>query len=226
MPQILAALLIAAEAGLRLPLVYNTGGYDSLETLALLDGVVDIYMPDMKYADADVGRRFSKVADYPAVNQAAVKEMHRQVGDLTMDERGVAQRGLLVRHLVLPEGLAGTAEIVRFLRDEISPQHVYQRDGPVPALLPRPRVAAAGPAHHQRRVRRGGAPGRGSRPAPGRAPAAADVVVEVSMTVDVQEVVPVKVSEILKETQQLATVERLTLAKLLLESVLADERGS
>jgi putative pyruvate formate lyase activating enzyme len=121
-PQILLGVLIAAQAGLRLPLVYNTGGYDSLRTLALLDGVVDIYMPDMKYADARVARRFSKVTNYPRVNQAAVKEMHRQVGDLSMDHRGVAQRGLLVRHLVLPEGLAGTAEIVRFLRDEISPQ--------------------------------------------------------------------------------------------------------
>jgi putative pyruvate formate lyase activating enzyme len=119
-PQILAGVFIAAKAGLRLPLVYNTGGYDSLATLELLDGVVDIYMPDMKYADPDVGRRFSRVAHYPAVNWAAVREMHRQVGDLTMDERGVAQRGLLVRHLVLPQGLAGTAEIVRFLRDEIS----------------------------------------------------------------------------------------------------------
>ncbi|HSR35333.1 MAG TPA: radical SAM protein [Anaerolineae bacterium] len=120
-PQILAGLLIAAEAGLRLPLVYNTGGYDSLKTLALLDGVVDIYMPDAKYADADVARRYSKVSNYPAANQAALREMHRQVGDLTMDERGVAQRGLLVRHLVLPQDQAGTAEIVRFLRDELSP---------------------------------------------------------------------------------------------------------
>jgi putative pyruvate formate lyase activating enzyme len=120
-PQILVALLIAAEAGLRLPLVYNTGGYDALQTLELLGGVVDIYMPDMKYADPDVARHFSKVANYPAVNQAAVKEMHRQVGDLTMDDRGVAKRGLLVRHLVLPEGLAGTEAIVRFLRDEVSP---------------------------------------------------------------------------------------------------------
>jgi putative pyruvate formate lyase activating enzyme len=120
-PQILAGLLIAAEDGLRLPLVYNTGGFDSLKTLALLDGVVDIYMPDMKYADASVARRYSKIRDYPAANQAAVKEMHRQVGNLVMDERGVAQRGLLVRHLVLPEGLAGTAEVVRFLRDRVSP---------------------------------------------------------------------------------------------------------
>jgi putative pyruvate formate lyase activating enzyme len=123
-PQILAGLLIAAEAGLRLPLVYNTGGYDSLETLKLLDGIVDIYMPDMKYADEAVGRRCSKVKNYPAVNQAAVKEMHRQVADLVMDKAGVALRGLLVRHLVLPEELAGTREIVRFLAEEISP-HTY-----------------------------------------------------------------------------------------------------
>jgi putative pyruvate formate lyase activating enzyme len=119
-PQILAGLVLAAQAGLRLPLVYNTGGFDSLKTLALLDGVVDIYMPDMKYADAGVARRYSKIRDYPAVNRAAVKEMHRQVGDLTTDDRGVAQRGLLVRHLVLPDGLAGTAEIVRFLRNRVS----------------------------------------------------------------------------------------------------------
>jgi putative pyruvate formate lyase activating enzyme len=119
-PQILAGVLIAAKAGLRLPLVYNTGGYDALETLALLDGVIDIYMPDMKYASAVRGRVYSKVRDYPKVNQAAVKEMHRQVGDLQVDERGVAQRGLLVRHLVLPNGLAGTDKIVEFLAEEIS----------------------------------------------------------------------------------------------------------
>jgi putative pyruvate formate lyase activating enzyme len=120
-PQILAGLLIAVEVGLDVPLVYNSGGYDSLKTLALLDGVVDIYMPDMKYADAEVARRFSLADNYPAVNQAAVAEMHRQVGDLATDSRGVAQRGLLVRHLVLPESLAGTDEVVRFLRDEVSP---------------------------------------------------------------------------------------------------------
>lgn len=118
---VLAALLVAAEAGLRLPLVWNTGGYESLEALSLLDGIVDIYMPDMKYADAGVAQRYSRVADYPAVNQAAVKEMHRQVGDLVLDEQGIALRGLLVRHLVLPGGLAGTAEIARFLAEEISP---------------------------------------------------------------------------------------------------------
>lgn len=123
-PQILAALLIAAEAGLRLPLVYNTGGYDSLKTLALLDGVIDIYMPDMKYARSEPALRYSRVPRYPEVNQVAVREMHRQVGDLTLDDRGIAQRGLLVRHLVLPDDLAGTAETVRFLREQISP-HTY-----------------------------------------------------------------------------------------------------
>ena len=117
---ILTAVLIAAQAGLHLPLVWNTGGYDSPATLALLDGVVDIYMPDIKYANAEIARRYSKVKEYPKVNQAAVKEMHRQVGDLVMDERGIAQRGLLVRHLVLPEELAGTAEIARFLAEQIS----------------------------------------------------------------------------------------------------------
>jgi len=118
--QILEALPIAAEAGLRLPLVYNTGGYDSPEALALLDGVVDIYMPDLKYADADVARKYSKVRDYAAVNQAAIAEMHRQVGDLVLDQRGIAVRGLLVRHLVLPGGLAGTDAVFRFLGEEIS----------------------------------------------------------------------------------------------------------
>ncbi|MEW5868820.1 MAG: radical SAM protein [Chloroflexota bacterium] len=120
-PQILAAVLIAAQAGLRLPLVYNTGGYDSLATLALLDSVVDIYMPDMKYASAQIARHYSKIPHYPEANQAAVKEMHRQVGDLQIDANGLARRGLLVRHLVLPNNLAGTAEIVRFLAEEISP---------------------------------------------------------------------------------------------------------
>jgi len=120
-PQIMAAVLIAAEAGLRLPLVYNTGGFDSMAMLKLLVGVVDIYMPDMKYGDAEIARRYSKVANYPQVNQTAVREMHRQVGDLKINEMGLAQRGLLVRHLVLPENLAGTDQIVKFLATEISP---------------------------------------------------------------------------------------------------------
>lgn len=120
-PQILAAVLIAAQAGLRLPLVYNTGGYDSVTTLRLLDGVIDIYMPDMKYANAEIALRYSIIRDYPENNRAAVREMHRQVGDLQIDERGLATRGVLVRHLVLPNNLAGTGEIMRFLAEEISP---------------------------------------------------------------------------------------------------------
>ena len=119
-PHILAALEIAVRKGLSVPLVYNTGGYDSLETLRLLDGIVDIYMPDMKYSDARIAEQLSGIKDYPRANQAADKEMHRQVGDLQMDERGVAQRGLLVRHLVLPNRLAGTEEVVRFLSQEVS----------------------------------------------------------------------------------------------------------
>ena len=119
-PHIMQALPKAIEMGLTVPLVYNTGGYDSPPALELLNGVVDIYMPDMKYADADTARRYSHVSDYPQVNQAAVREMHRQVGDLVLDERGLAVRGLLVRHLVLPGGLAGTREILGFLGREIS----------------------------------------------------------------------------------------------------------
>ena len=117
---IIAAVSAAAARGLRLPLFYNTGGYDSPEALALLDGVVDIYMPDMKYGDPALARKYSKVRDYVAVNRAAVKEMHRQVGDLVLDERGIARRGLLVRHLVLPHGIAGTGQVLSFLANEIS----------------------------------------------------------------------------------------------------------
>lgn len=120
-PQIIAAVYLAAQEGLRIPLVYNTGGYDAVEGLRLLDGIIDIYMPDMKYADAMLAQKYSKIRDYPRHNRAAVREMHRQVGDLQLDEQGIATRGLLVRHLVLPEGIAGTAEIVRFLAEEISP---------------------------------------------------------------------------------------------------------
>ena len=119
-PQILASVLIAAQAGLNIPLVYNSGGYDSLAMLQLLDGVIDIYMPDMKYADRKTGHSYSKVPNYPLINQIGIKEMHRQVGDLRMDERGIATRGLLVRHLVLPNNLAGTDQIVKFLAEEIS----------------------------------------------------------------------------------------------------------
>jgi putative pyruvate formate lyase activating enzyme len=114
-PQILRALPIAVEGGLQVPLVYNCGGYESLETVRLLDGVFDIYMPDFKYGDADAAKRYSKVENYPEVAKAAFREMHRQVGDLTLDRRGIARGGLLVRHLILPNDLAGTAEVVRFL---------------------------------------------------------------------------------------------------------------
>ncbi len=119
-PMILRALAIAGQKGLRLPLVYNCGGYEAVDTLRLLDGVVDIYMPDFKYSEAEPAEKYSKAADYPRAARAAIKEMHRQVGELVVDARGIALRGLLVRHLVLPGGLAGTEGVVRFLADEIS----------------------------------------------------------------------------------------------------------
>ena len=118
--QVIAAVDDAGRRGLRLPLVYNTGGYDSPEALALLDRIVDIYMPDMKYGSSEIARKYSKVRSYVEVNRAAVKEMHRQVGDLVLDERGVAKRGLLVRHLVLPGNLAGTDEVLGFLARVVS----------------------------------------------------------------------------------------------------------
>ncbi|RKO66019.1 radical SAM protein [Desulfofundulus salinus] len=120
-PQILEALYIAAGDGLTLPLVYNTGGYDALHTLKLLDGVVDIYMPDIKFGDDGIGERYTRAANYFTVAKQAVKEMHRQVGDLVVDERGMAVRGLLVRHLVMPGDLARTGAVMKFLAGEISP---------------------------------------------------------------------------------------------------------
>ncbi len=120
MPQFLKALGIARERGFSLPIVYNTSGYESLEALALLDGIVDIYMPDMRYADDGAAVKFSAAPHYVGINRAAVREMYRQVGDLVVDEDGVAQRGLLVRHLVLPKGISGTASVIRFLSEEIS----------------------------------------------------------------------------------------------------------
>ena len=121
-PQILEALVVAAEQGLRLPLVYNTGGYDRLETLRWLDGIVDIYMPDFKFWKPETAQELANAADYPDVARAAIKEMHRQVGDLVLDEHGLARRGLLVRHLVMPGGLDETREILGFLAREVSPQ--------------------------------------------------------------------------------------------------------
>ena len=119
-PQILEGLEIAINLGLRLPLVYNSGGYDSAETLDILDGIVDIYMPDMKYSDEKIAEELSGIKNYPTINQAALTEMHRQVGDLQIDEDGIAVRGLLIRHLVLPHGLAGTKEIMKFIAEDIS----------------------------------------------------------------------------------------------------------
>lgn len=118
---ILEALALAAEKGLALPLVYNCGGYEALETLKLLEGIIDIYMPDFKFWDAETARRCSGPQDYPERAREALKEMQRQVGDLKTDGEGIFWRGLLVRHLVLPENLAGTAEVVRFLAAEVSP---------------------------------------------------------------------------------------------------------
>ncbi|MBM3333601.1 radical SAM protein [Candidatus Sumerlaeota bacterium] len=119
-PQILEALEVAIENGLRVPLVFNTGGYDSVETLRLLDGVVDIYMPDLKFMDRDAAGRYVNAEDYPDAAKEAMREMRRQVGDLVLDDDGIALRGLLVRHLVMPNGLAGADEAMRFLANEIS----------------------------------------------------------------------------------------------------------
>jgi len=120
-PQILEALVIAVEAGLRLPLVYNTGGYDSLESIRLLDGVVDIYMPDFKLWDAERSAKFLTARDYPEAARRAIKAMHQQVGVLRVDEDGLALRGVLVRHLVMPGALDDTREIMRWLATELSP---------------------------------------------------------------------------------------------------------
>lgn len=119
-PQLVEALVKAVDGGLEVPIVYNSGGYDSLETLRLLDGIVDIYMPDMKYANNEFGLEYSDVPDYWEVNKKAVKEMYRQVGDLKVDDSGLARRGLLIRHLVLPEGVAGTEKVLRFIGEEVS----------------------------------------------------------------------------------------------------------
>ncbi len=119
-PMILRSLEIAKVKGLAIPIVYNCGGYESLHVIELLDGIVDIYMPDFKYFDPSMSLKYSEAADYPDVARAAIKEMHRQVGDLVTDEMGVAVKGLLVRHLVLPEGISGTYGVVKFISEKIS----------------------------------------------------------------------------------------------------------
>jgi putative pyruvate formate lyase activating enzyme len=120
-PQILSALEIAIADGLSIPLVFNTGGYDRIQTLELLDGIIDIYMPDFKFWDSDVAEKSCQAGDYPEVIRKAVSEMHRQVGDLQLDEQGVARRGLLIRHLVLPDELAGTRSVMRYIAQHVSP---------------------------------------------------------------------------------------------------------
>lgn len=119
--QILEALVVAVDKGLKIPLVYNTGGYDRPETLRLLEGVIDIYMPDIKFGDDETGARYTRGARYFTVAAAAVKEMYRQVGDLVVNDRGIAESGLLVRHLVMPGGLSRYLSVFRFIAEEISP---------------------------------------------------------------------------------------------------------
>jgi putative pyruvate formate lyase activating enzyme len=123
-PQILEALPFAAEMGLKLPIVYNTSAYDSLESLQMMDGIVDIYMPDFKFWNPETAKKYVKAKDYPDTARNAIKEMHRQAGDLKFDEEGLAKRGVLVRHLIMPDNLSGTREIMHFLANEVSP-HTY-----------------------------------------------------------------------------------------------------
>jgi len=118
-PQILEALSLAVDGGLRLPIVYNTSAYDSAESLELMDGIVDIYMPDFKYWEPASAERYLKARDYPEVARARIKEMHRQVDDLRLDDRGLAYRGVLLRHLVMPDGGEETAAILRWIREEL-----------------------------------------------------------------------------------------------------------
>ncbi|MBM3132926.1 MAG: radical SAM protein [Chloroflexi bacterium] len=119
-PQLVRSLKLAIESGLKIPVVYNCGGYESLNTLKLLDGIVDIYMPDIKYSDPAPAGKFSNAPDYFERCREAVKVMHRQVGDLKTDSRGIAERGLLIRHLVLPNDLAGSEGVLRFIAEEVS----------------------------------------------------------------------------------------------------------
>ncbi|MEQ1642912.1 MAG: radical SAM protein [Pyrinomonadaceae bacterium] len=122
-PQMARVILLAARQGLKLPIVYNTNAYDSVEVLRLLDGIVDIYLPDLKYADSDAGFQYSKVRDYKEHARAAIKEMHRQMGDtLVFGEDGLLKQGLMIRLLVLPNGIADIESNLRWIRDELSPK--------------------------------------------------------------------------------------------------------
>jgi putative pyruvate formate lyase activating enzyme len=119
-PQIVASLPEAIERGLRLPIVYNCSGYEAIEVIRLLEGIVDIYMPDAKYLDEKYSKRFSNAPDYPEVIKKVLKEMYRQVGDLTINSKGIAERGLLIRHLVMPGGIASSEALLKFIAEEIS----------------------------------------------------------------------------------------------------------
>jgi putative pyruvate formate lyase activating enzyme len=121
-PQLLEALVLAAEGGLRLPLVYNTSAYDSLESLRLLDGIVDIYMPDIKFFDKELSKRYLKAEDYPEVAKAALREMNRQVGPLELGADGLARRGVLIRHLVMPGIARETRAILEWILRELGPE--------------------------------------------------------------------------------------------------------
>jgi putative pyruvate formate lyase activating enzyme len=121
-PQIVKALLEAIPMGLRIPLVYNTNSYDSIETLKELDGIMDIYLPDLKYASDSRAYRFSRARKYVLHSRNAIREMHRQVGELVVDNKGVAQRGLIVRHLILPNNIAGSRQSLNWLAKEVSPK--------------------------------------------------------------------------------------------------------
>ncbi len=120
-PQMVRAVLEAVPLGLHVPIVYNTGGYDSVDTLRQLDGIVSVYLPDMRYASDTLAKKYSRTPDYVAVNRQAIQEMYRQVGELAVDECGVAQRGLIVRHLILPDGIAGSRESLGWLAHNVSP---------------------------------------------------------------------------------------------------------
>ncbi len=120
MPQILKALKHAISKGLKIPIVYNTAGYELPEVIKLLDGIVDIYLPDMRYADSDMAIKYSHASDYPQYNQEAVREMHRQVGIAKIDNEGIIKSGVIIRHLVLPNEICGTDKIMKFIREEIS----------------------------------------------------------------------------------------------------------
>lgn len=136
-PQILEGLLIAVEEGLNIPIVYNTSGYDSIQNLKLMDGIVDIYMPDFKFWNPETGYKLARAPNYGEIACNALKEMHRQVGDLIINDEGIAQRGLLVRHLIMPNEYADTEEIMNFIANEISPNTYinlmaqYHSDGEV-----------------------------------------------------------------------------------------------